>query len=138
MITQALCNSYKSELLRGVHQPDDRYRMALYTSQAELSAATSVYTPDGEVSGEGYEPGGRDLRAFVVTVTGGTAILDWAEDPVWPVSSLTARAALIYNATRGNRALAVLDFREDITSRHGPFTVTLPPATPASGLIRVG
>ena len=138
MITQALCTAYKADVLRGLHQPGDQYRIALYAVDAVLSAATEAYTSVGEVGGVGYAPGGQDLQGFTVAVKGASAILDWAEDPVWPVATVTARGALIYNASRMDRAVVVLDFGEDVTSTNGPFRVVFPPATGASAVIRLG
>ena len=110
MITAGLTVSYKRDLLQGVHQPDDVYKMALYTEDAELSPATTHYTATEEVDATGtYEPGGMTLRQRSVVVHGETATLGW-EDPVWTHTTLVARGALIYNHSREDRALAVMDF----------------------------
>ena len=138
MITTAFCNSYKSEILRGVHQENDTYQIALYTESATLSKSTAQYSGAGEVSeGNGYTPGGRALSGFQVVMDGDTAILDWTVDPTWAPSSIVARGALIYNSTRENRAVAVLDFGSEITSTNEVFRVTLPMPSATHGLIRI-
>src|SRR5262249_4788055 len=107
MITQAICNSYKTELFQGVHQPGDDYRMALYVASATLSKATTAYTSSGEVAdGGGYTAGGQSLTGFSVALDGDIAVLDF-DDAVWAAATITARGALLYNATRANKALAV-------------------------------
>lgn len=136
MITDTLCHSYKRELLEGIHQPGDNYKIALFTSLATLDASTKVYSAANEVKGAGYAAGGQALRDMKINLTGGTAWIDWA-DPVWAEASITARGALIYNATRGNRALKVLDFGADITSTNAPFTVQMPKEDAANAIIRI-
>jgi hypothetical protein len=137
-ITQAFCNSYKLEILQGIHEAADTYKIALYVSTATLSKATTAYTATGEFSGTGYTAGGATLAGFSATLDADTAILDWTTDPTWPNATITARGALIYNATQSNKAVAVLDFGADISSTNGTFTVTLPAPTAAAGLVRIG
>lgn len=134
-ITQALCTSYKKEVLQGVHLAADVYKIALFTAAANLSAATTAYATAGEATGAGYTAGGVNLSGFAVTDTGGVACLDFA-DPSWSNATITARGALIYNSTRANKAVAVLDFGADITSTNGTFTVQFP-APGAAGLITI-
>lgn len=138
-ITAAFCNSFKQELLAMTpHTAGDTYMIALYTSAATLSKATTVYAAADEVGASGtYVAGGQALVGFSVTLDGDTAILDWTTDPQWLAATITAAGALIYNATRANRAVAVLDFGGDITSTAGPFDVTLPAPAAATGLIRI-
>ena len=137
-ITAALCNSFKRELLAmSPHTAADVYKIALYTSAATLSKATVAYTATGEASGAGYAAGGQALVGFSATLDGDTAILDWTADPSWANASITARGALVYNATRANAAVAVFDFSADLTSTNGSFTVTLPAPTAAAGLVRI-
>lgn len=137
-ISAAFCNSYKQELLQGVHQAADVYKIALFTSAATLSKATTTYAATNESSGTGYTPGGATLSGFSVTLDTDTAILDWTTDPSWANASITARGALIYNSTRANKAVAVLDFGADVTATNGTFTVTLPAPAATTGLIRIG
>lgn len=137
-ITAAVCNSFKQELLAMTpHTAADVYKIALFTSAAALSKATTAYAATNEVVGAGYTAGGQTLVGFTATLDTDTAILDWTTDPVWAAASITARGALIYNSSRSNKAVAVLDFGADIVSTNGAFTVTLPLPAAASGLVRV-
>jgi hypothetical protein len=137
-ITAAICNSFKQEILEGIHSSGDTYKLALYTSAATLSKATTAYTTSGEVaSGGGYTTGGVALTGFSVTIDTDTAILDFTTDLVWPSATITARGALIYNSSKSNKAVAVLDFGADISSTNGNFTITFPVPTAATGLIRI-
>lgn len=137
-ITAAICNSFKQEILAMTpHTAADTFKIALYTSSATLSKATTAYSATNEVSGTGYTAGGATLSGFSVTLDTDTAILDWTTDPTWATSTITARGAVIYNSSRSNAAVAVLDFGSDIASTAGTFTVTLPAASAAAGLIRI-
>jgi len=138
-ITAAVCNSFKTELLAMTpHTAADVYKIALYTSAATLSKATTAYSATNEVGNSGtYAAGGLTLVGFTASLDTDTAILDWTTDPQWTGATITARGALIYNSSRSNKALAVLDFGADITSTAGTFTVALPSPTAAAGLIRV-
>lgn len=137
MIAHGLVNSFMGEILQGIHTPSDVYRLALYTSSAIISPATTRYTTDGEVVAEGgYGAGGLTLTGYQVVQFGHIAILDFA-DPTWPKATIRARGALIYNFSKGNRAVVVLDFGKDITSTNGNFTVTLPPPTADAAVIAI-
>jgi len=138
-ITAAVCNSFKQELLAMTpHTAADVYKIALYTSAATLSKATTVYSATNEVAASGsYGAGGITLVGFTVTLDTDTAILDWTTDPTATTATITARGALIYNSSRSNKAVAVLDFGSDITSTAGTFTITFPAATAAAGLVRI-
>lgn len=135
-ISAAICTSYKQEVMQGVHEAADTYKIALYTSAASLGASTTAYTATNEVSGTGYTAGGATLSGFSVTVDGTTAVLDFT-DPTWANSTITARGALIYNSTQSNKAVAVLDFGADISSTNDTFTITFPAAAAATGLVRI-
>ena len=137
-ITQAIATSFKAEILQGIHDSADTYKIALYTSAATLGASTTAYSATNEVVGTGYTAGGATLSGFNVTTSGTTAILDFATDPSWANASITARGALIYNSSKSNKAVYVLDFGSDITSTNGTFAVTLPTPDAANGLIRIG
>ena len=137
-ITQAIPTSFKAEILQGIHDSADTYKMALYTSVATLGTSTTAYTTINEVTGTGYTAGGVTLSGFNVSTSGTTAILDFATDPSWENATITARGALIYNSSKSNKAVYVLDFGSDITSTNGTFTVTLPAPDAANGLIRLG
>ena len=137
-ITQAIPTSFKAEILQGIHDSADTYKIALYTSAATLGATTTAYSATNEVVGTGYTIGGTTLSGFNVTTSGTTAILDFATDPSWANASITARGALIYNSSKSNKAVYVLDFGSDITSTNGTFAVTLPAPDATNGLIRIG
>lgn len=125
MITQGLAHSFLSEMLQGLHQAGDVYRMALYTSKADLNPSVSKYTPEGEVTGGGYGAGGLPLVGYKVASVDGAAVIGW-QSPTWPGVTVQARGAMIYNYSRDNRVVAVLDFEKDITSTNGNYMVTLP------------
>ena len=140
-ITQAVPTSFKVELARGLHNFDlsggDTFNIALYTSSATMSAATTAYSATNEVAGTGYSAGGAALTRIDPASSGTTGYLDFA-DVAWVSSTITARGALIYNVTNGNRAVAVLDFGADKSS--GPattFTVLFPTADATSAIIRI-
>jgi hypothetical protein len=138
-ITQALCLSFKTEILGGVHDLDtDVIKMALFTSSATLGASTTAYTTSNEVSSSGtnYTTGGNVMDDPVISLDGTTAIIDF-DDVVWSNASFTARGALIYNSSKADRAIAVLDFGSDKTSTNGDFTVILPAPAAATAIIRI-
>lgn len=138
MIYQALCTSAKKEFIQGIHLPSHSYKIALYTNEATLNAAVSSYTPSGEVRGFGYTAGGVILEGYSVGSAAQTAWLDWTKDPSWPISTITARAALIYNDSLSKKnAICVLDFGDDKYSSNGVFTILLPPPGENSALIRI-
>ena len=134
-LVQTLCSSFKQESWLGIHDLDtDVLKMALYTSAASLGADTTVYTITGEVSGTNYTAGGEILVNVQVLLSGTTAYVTF-DNPAWTGVSFTARGALIYNTSKADRAIAVLDFGADKTA--GPnFTVQLPTPTATTALIR--
>lgn len=134
-ITTAICNSYKQEILEGVHSSTDTYKIALYTSSATLSASTTAYSSTNEVSGTGYDAGGKTLTGYVSGLATGTAYITF-DDPSWTSSTITARGCLIYNSSKSNKAVACFDFGSDVISVSGTFTIDLP-ASGASALIRI-
>lgn len=138
-ITAAVCNSFKQEILAMTpHTAADTYKIAFYTSSATLSKSTTAYSATNEVGNSGsYSAGGITLSGFSVTLDTDTAILDWTTDPAATSATITARGALIYNSSRSNKAVAVLDFGSDITSTAGTFTVAFPAAAAATGLVRI-
>lgn len=136
-ITAAICDSYKQEILKGIQGQSDTYKMALYTSAATLDKTTTVYSATNEVSGTGYSAGGTTLAGFNVTLSADTAVLDWTTDPFWTVATITARGALIYNSSQGNKTVMVIDFGSDKTSTAGTFTVILPVPDSVTGLLRI-
>ncbi len=134
-ITTAICNSYKKEILEGVHAAGDTYKLALFTSAASLGADTTAYATTNEVSGTGYTAGGATLADLVTGLSGGTAYLTFT-DPSWANATITARGGLIYSASKSNKAVAAFDFGGDVSSTNGTFSVDLP-AAGASSLIRI-
>jgi hypothetical protein len=133
---QTLTTSFKQDILLGVHDLDtDTLKMALYLATADLGADTTLYTTTGETSGTGYTAGGNTLTGVTVLTADTTAYVDFA-DPTWNPASFTARGALIYNASKGNKAIAVLDFGADKTTTT-TFTVQMPANTATSALIRI-
>jgi hypothetical protein len=137
-ITQAMCNSFKTELLGGTHDLDtDTIKIALYTSSATLGASTTAYSTTNEVTAStGYTAGGNTLSGAAITLSGSTAIVDFT-DTTWSSSTITARGALIYNSSKSNRAIAVLDFGSDKSSTNGDFTVVFPTADASNAIIRI-
>lgn len=136
-ITQAMPTSFKVELLGGVHVfGTDVFKIALYTSAATLGASTTVYSATNEVVGTGYTAGGNVLTSEVTSSGGTTAFVDFG-DSTWTSATITARGALIYNSSKGNKAVAVLDFGSDKTSTAGDFVVQMPTADATNALIRI-
>ena|ERR1039458_1151899 len=122
--TAAVCDSYKNDVLNGVHQPADTYKVALY-NPGTLDKTTTAYTSSGETSGTGYTAGGVALTGFTEALVGDTAGISWSSNPSWTGSSFTASTALIYNSSRSNKAVCVLTFTST-TSTAGTWTLALP------------
>jgi len=136
-ITSAVCNSFKQELFGGIHDLDtDSIKMALYTSSATLGAATTAYTTSDEVVGAGYTAGGNTLTGAAISLDGSVAIVDFS-DTTWSAATITARGALIYNSSKSDKAIAVIDFGGDKTSTNGDFTVQFPVAASSTAIIRI-
>ena len=148
-ISQAMATSFKVEILDGIHNfgtgvirastAADVFKIALYTSSATLSAATTAYTTSDEVSDSGtnYTAGGKTLTiSQVPTSTSTTAWLDFA-DVTWDSATITANGALIYNETQGNKAVAVLAFGGDKTSTAGNVTIQFPAAASTTAILRI-
>lgn len=136
-ISQALCSSFKQQILLGEHDLDtDVIKLALYTSSATLSAATTAYTTSDEVVGTGYTAGGNTLTGATVSLSGTTAYVDFS-DTTWSTATITARGALMYNSSKSNKAIAVLDFGADKTSTAGDFTVQFPTNDASSAIVRI-
>ena len=139
-ITQAMCTSFKQELLTGTHNftngTGDTFKIALFTSSATLGASTTAYSTTNETSGTGYTAGGNTLTNVTPTTSGTTAFTDFA-DTTWSTASITARGALIYNSTDSDKAVVVLDFGADKTSTAGDFTIQFPTADASNAIIRI-
>jgi hypothetical protein len=140
-ITQAVCNTFKSEILGAVHDFDSGsgqvFKLALYSSAATLDATTTVYTSTNEVGNTGqYSAGGGVLASQQVSLDGSVAIVDFADLSFTGVT-LTARGALIYNTSASNKSVCVLDFGSDKTATSGTFTIQFPAFTSAAAILRI-
>ena len=153
-ITQAICTSFKQEILQGIHNftngsgggtttttgTGNAFKLALYTSSATLDATSTAYTVTNEVSGTGYSAGGGALTNVTPSTSGTTALTDFA-DLTFSSATITARGALIYNSSTtagtANRAVLVLDFGGDKTSTAGDFTIQFPTADASNAIIRI-
>lgn len=133
-IVQTQTTSFKKELYTAVHNlSTDTIYIALYTANADLNADTTVYSATNEVSGTGYTAGGQAMTGVSISSSGYVAYVNW-NNVSW-TAALTARCALIYNVTQGNKSIAVLDFGSDKTST-ATFTITMPANTSTTALIR--
>ena len=140
-ISQAMCTSFKKELLEAVHNfknsGGSTFNLALYTSSASLDAATTAYTTSNEVSGTGYTAKGGALTRVDPTTSGSTAFTDFA-DLTFSSSTITANGALIFNDTAsGDPAVAVLALGGDKSSTNGDFTIQFPTADASNAIIRI-
>jgi hypothetical protein len=148
-ISQAMVTSFKVQILEGVHNfgsgvirasaAADTFKLALYTSSATLDASTTAYTTSNEVSSSGtnYTAGGLTLTiSQVPTSSSTTAFIDF-DDLTFPSATITANGALIYNATQGDKAVAVLAFGGDKTSTAGNFTIQFPAAAASTAILRI-
>ena len=134
-----VCSTFKRELMEAKHNfLTNLFRIALYDATAVLDSNTTIYLTPGEVTGVGYTAGGKDLaNAQVLLDLAARVAYATFDDAVWDNSVITARGALIYDQTSGQRAVAVLDFGTDRVSNHGPFHVQFPPLGASTALIRI-
>ena len=154
-ITQAMCTSFKAELMLAVHDfrvtGGDTFKLALYTSSATIDANTTTYTTSNEVTGTNYTAGGGTLTRLGVVTSNNTAstgvgFTDFS-DLTFANATITARGALIYNTTPSalsnagttltNATVCALDFGSDKTSTDGDFTIIFPAATNTTAIIRI-
>jgi hypothetical protein len=132
-IVQTQTTSFKKELYQGIHDlTTDILKISLYTANADLNAATTAYSSTNEVTGTGYVAGGIVLTGTTVQSDGYTAYVNFS-NAIFN-AAVTARCALIYNVTQGNKSIAILDFGSDKTSSN--FTITMPANTASAALIR--
>jgi hypothetical protein len=137
MITAGLTNSFRQQLLLGVHDfATDTFKIALYTSSAILNPATTVYTSTNEVSGTGYTATGLILTNITVNLGQGIAYVSFT-NPEWLGATFATRGALIYNVTKSNKSVGVLNFGVDQTMLGQSFTIQLPTNDPENALIRI-
>ena len=133
-IVQTQTTSFKAQLYQGIHDlTTDVIKIALYTANANLNADTTVYSSTNEASATGYTAGGATMTGIAVSTSGSTAYVGF--DNVSWTAALTARCALIYNSSKGNKSVAVLDFGSDKTSTT-TFLITMPANTSTTALIR--
>ena len=147
-ITQAMCTSFKTELLTGTHHftnsTGNTFKIALFRATASIvgtyGAATTNYSDvtgnSDEASGTGYSAGGNTLTNVTPTSSGTTAFTDFV-DTTWSTATITASGALIYNSSASDAAVAVLDFGGDKTSTAGDFTIVFPTADATDAIIRI-
>ena len=142
-ITTAMCNSFKQELLGGVHDLDtDSLKVALIKQAptGTYGAATTNYSDitgnTDEAVGTNYTAGGQVLDSATITLSGSTAFVDFA-DEVFTNATVSADGAIIYNASQGNKAIAVFDFGATVTSTSGDFTIVFPTADASNAVIRI-
>jgi hypothetical protein len=139
-ITQTQTTSFKEELYEAVHNFNtDVFKIALYTSSADLGPNTTVYTTVGEVAtGGGYTAGGKTLTGATISTGFGTAYISFNTPVTWPGATFTARGALIYNSSKGNKAVAVYNFGQDQNAGvANSFNVNMPANTAQEALIRM-
>lgn len=135
MIVQTQTTSFKAELYEAIHNLlTDTLKLALYTAEANLDASTTVYTTANEITGTGYTAGGNVVTGAAISSSGYTAWVTF-NNVLWVPAAFTTRCALLYNVTRGNKSIAVLDFGADKTCTN-TFTVTMPGNTATTALIR--
>lgn len=134
-IVQTQTTSFKAELYQGIHDlTTDVIKIALYTANANLNAETTAYTTTNEIVGTGYTAGGKVMTGITVNTSGYTAYVGF-DNVVWTPGAFTARCALIYNSSKSNKSVAVLDFGSDKTTTTS-FTITMPANTASTALIR--
>jgi hypothetical protein len=145
-IAQTATTNFKVELPQGIHNfgptSPDTFKVALYTAAANLDATTAVYTTVGEVVGAGYVAGGNTLVINVTPVAANNALniptSYWSfANSSWTGATFTARGALIYNSTEGNKSVAVLDFGSDKTVNNDTFQIIFPAPDANSAIIRI-
>lgn len=142
-ITTAMCNSFKQELLGGVHDLDtDSLKVALIkvSPSGTYGAATTNYSDitgaSDEATGTNYTAGGQILDSATITLSGNTAFVDFS-DEVFSNLTISVDGAIIYNSSQGNRAIATFDFGGTVTSTSGDFTLVFPTADSSNAVIRI-
>lgn len=140
-ITQAMCTSFKKEILEAKHNflnsGGNTFKIPLYTSSASLGAATTAYTTSAETSGTNYTAKGNTLTRVDPSTSGTTALTDFA-DTTWSSSTITARGAMIFNEdTSGDTSVLILDFGSDKSSSSGDFVIQFPAADASNAIIRI-
>jgi hypothetical protein len=136
MIVQTQTTSFKAELYEGIHDLiDDTIKIALFNANADLTANTTAYSTNQEVTGTGYTAGGNTLTGATVRSSGTTAYVSF-DNTSWSSASFTCRGALIYNSSKANRSVAVLNFGSDKIVANGTLTIEFPTNDVTSAIIR--
>ena len=142
-ITTAMCNSFKQELLGGVHDLDTHsLKIALIkpSPTGNFNKATTNYSDltanSDEATGTNYSAGGQVLDSPVISLSGDTALVDFA-DEVFSNLTITAAGALLYNTSASNKAIAVFSFGSNVASTAGDFTVIFPTADASNAVLRI-
>jgi hypothetical protein len=135
-IQQTLTTSFKQQILQAEQNiATDTLKLALYTGLATLGPSTTVYDTSYEVVGTGYVAGGNVLTGVTISTSANGIVYVDFNNSVWNPAAFTCRGALIYNASKGNKSVAVLDFGADKTCQTS-FTVQMPENTSTSALLR--
>jgi hypothetical protein len=137
MIEAGMVSRAKLDFLQGLHQPGDDYRIALYTERADLGPETAKYTSAEEVRGQGYEITGAKLKGYKSGIVDQAAYITF-NTVDWPNSSIAAQGAMIYNASKGNAAIVVIDFDTVQKSSIGLFRVEFPEPSEYGAVIWIG
>ena len=140
-ITSAICNSFKVEILKGVHNftasTGNTFNLALYTSSATLGAGTTAYTTTEEITGTGYTAKGNALTSVTPVADGTTAVCDFA-DTSFTSATFTANGCLIFNdSATGDPAVCAVAFGGDKTVSSGTFTIQFPTAAATTAIVRI-
>ena len=145
-ILQGATTSFKVQLLQAVHNfgptSPNTFKIALYTANADINADTTIYSTTNEVTGTGYTAGGNTLVISTSPTSGNnssnisTAYISF-NNTSWTNATFTARAALIYNSTQGNKSVAVLDFGADKTVSNDTFQIIFPTPDANSAIVRI-
>ena len=140
--TSAICNSFKTEILKAVHNftasTGNTFKIALFTSSATLGAGTTAYAATGmnEMSGTGYTAGGKALTSVTPTLDSTTACCDF-DDISWTSATFTANACLIYNTNSSNKAVCAVAFGGDKSVSSGTFTIQFPAKAATTAIVRI-
>jgi hypothetical protein len=134
MIIHGIALEAKKALITGVHQPGDDYRIALYSAAAKIGPTTKAYTTEGEIKGVGYTAGGVALKGHRTGIIGKNAFITF-DDVILKSATFSAAGAMIYNASKGNAALIVLNIGSEKHVYNSTFELKFPKPTETSALI---
>lgn len=138
VLFQSITNSFALELLQAIHDfTGDTFKLALYTSDATNDETLAAYTTTNEVSGTGYTAGGEVLTTVAPVFSNGVAYPDFADLTFSALTVSDIRSGVIYNSSKANRTVCVLDFGRSISKTAQDFVVRFPTADPTSAIIRV-